>query len=97
MKRRTFITRLASELTELASFSPMEPHCDSQKCITHIIISRRRDVIPNFAHLTEKLSPKEKGGGGVGVGGTGSLADGPGGITFLSPMTAVVSRVGLFS
>lgn len=53
MKRRTFITQLASKLNELASLSPMKPHRDSQKCIMHIIIFQRCNVIPNFAHLME--------------------------------------------
>lgn len=62
MKRRTFITQLASKLNELASFSPMKPHRDSQKCIMHIIIFQRCNVIPNFAHLMEssKMQIQEK-------------------------------------
>lgn len=53
MKRRTFITQLASKLKELASLSPVKQHRNSHKCRTHIIISQRCNVIPNFAHLTE--------------------------------------------
>lgn len=54
MKRRTFITQLASKLMELASLSPMKQHRNSQKCTTHIIIFQRCNVISNFAHLMEK-------------------------------------------
>lgn len=53
MKRRTFITQLASKLIELASLSPMKQHRNSQKWITHIIVFQRCNVIPNFAHLME--------------------------------------------
>lgn len=62
MKRRTFLPQLASKLNELASLSPMKPHRDSQKCILHIIIFQRCNVIPNFAHLTEsyKMQIQEK-------------------------------------
>lgn len=54
MKRRTFITQLASKLIEWASLSPVKQHRNSQKCITHIITFQRYNVIPNFAHLMER-------------------------------------------
>lgn len=56
MKRRTFITQLASKLIELASLAPMKQRRSSQKCITHIIVIQRDKVIPNFAHLMERRS-----------------------------------------